>query len=563
MSHASPGTPAPVTSGSDELYRGLLHSLDHGFCILEMIFDEQDRPVDYRFLEINRTFERQTGLREALGRRARELVPELEEHWFELYGRVALTGEPLRAESGSMKMGRWFRLNAFRFGGAESRRVALVFSDITAEKLANARADFLISLSEQLGHLTDEKEIIRATCRALGTHLDTDRCYFVECLEEEDRIIVSENHCREGTVSVEGTHGLSDFGGKEWWAEYTRGDFAVDDVTTHPLTRDRVGRYSTIGIGAYVVQPYRSHGAWTVVLGITESRARAWREDEVRLVDDVVARAWPMVERARADRALVQSREDLAEHAQTLESRVDERTARLQETVSELETFSYSISHDLRAPLRAMQTFASILSSEHADELAGEAKDYLRRIISASERMDRLIEDVLVYSRISRIETRLEPIELSGFITGIVETYPQFRAAAAHIEIPARLGAVLASPAALTQCVSNLLGNALKFVPKTRTPRIRLSSEVRANEERGMRRRLYVEDNGIGIDAAAQLRIFDIFYQVDVAPGGTGIGLAVVRKAAERMGGSVGVRSVEGQGSTFCLELAAAPDGSA
>jgi len=118
----------------EERYRTLFESIDGGFCILEMIFDGQDRPVDYRFVEANPAFERHTGLVGAIGRTARELVPDLESHWFEIYGKVALTGEPTRFVDHAQPMGRWFDVYAFRVGEPRDRQVALLFNDITERK---------------------------------------------------------------------------------------------------------------------------------------------------------------------------------------------------------------------------------------------------------------------------------------------------------------------------------------------------------------------------------------------------------------------------------------------
>jgi PAS domain S-box-containing protein len=129
------GQKAQHTSPIDaSLYKTLFDSIDEGFCILEMLFDQQNNPVDYRFLETNSVFEVQTGLKDAVGKTARELVPNLEDHWFTIYGNVALTGEPIRFENHSEAMGRWFNVYATRIGGKTSRKVALLFSDITEQK---------------------------------------------------------------------------------------------------------------------------------------------------------------------------------------------------------------------------------------------------------------------------------------------------------------------------------------------------------------------------------------------------------------------------------------------
>ncbi len=145
---------------SEERYRTLFESVDQGFCIFEMIFDDQDRPVDYRFLEMNKMFEAHTGLRNAVGRTAKELVPNLDGYWFDTYGRVARTGEPARFESEAPAMDRWFDVYATRLGGPESRRVALLFSDISERKRSE---DKLVKLATDLAEADQRKTEFLAT----------------------------------------------------------------------------------------------------------------------------------------------------------------------------------------------------------------------------------------------------------------------------------------------------------------------------------------------------------------------------------------------------------------
>lgn len=243
----------------------------------------------------------------------------------------------------------------------------------------------------------------------------------------------------------------------------------------------------------------------------------------------------------------------LAEHGRRLEESVSQRTAELDAKIRELESFSYTISHDLRAPLRAMQGYAYLLTTEFGPDSNPVAQEYARRIMRGAERMDRLTRDVLLVSRLTSHDLPLEAIELDGFFAQMLESYPDLSSDHADFVVRAPLHPVRANPAALTQCLSNLLSNAVKFVAPGVRPRIELWTE-----RHGARVRLFVRDNGIGIDPAHHKMIFEIFYQVAPSHLGTGIGLAVVRRAVERMGGSVSFESVVGAGSTFCLEFAGA-----
>jgi PAS domain S-box-containing protein len=235
-----------------------------------------------------------------------------------------------------------------------------------------------------------------------------------------------------------------------------------------------------------------------------------------------------------------------------LEKKVAERTAKLQETISELESFSYTVSHDLRAPLRTMQSYAQILKEEQGDALNSEGTDFLDRIINGSARMDALIQDVLIYSKISRAEIQLHSVDIEALIDAIIEQYPNLQTPKAEIAIERPLPKVIGHEASLTQCLSNLLGNAVKFVGKGTVPKIRIFSEPIGSDVR-----LCIEDNGIGIEPRHHDRIFGVFERLNAADiyEGTGIGLAIVRKAIERMGGQVGVESEVGKGSKFWIRL--------
>jgi signal transduction histidine kinase len=256
-------------------------------------------------------------------------------------------------------------------------------------------------------------------------------------------------------------------------------------------------------------------------------------------------------ERKKNEADLKAAQSALAEHTAHLETVVAERTHKLQETVAELERFSYTLSHDLRAPLRALESFSYFVSQDYGDKLDAQGHDYLERIRTAARRMDALINDVLVYSRTSRAEIELEPVDLDRLARDIVSQYSSLNILAASIEIRSPLGRVLGNETLLTQVLSNLLHNAVKFVRPGDKPVIQVWTEPLPR-----RVRLYVRDRGVGIPAESQGKIFDIFQRAHAgAYEGTGIGLAIVKRAVERMNGRVGFASNEDEGSTFWVEL--------
>ncbi len=259
-------------------------------------------------------------------------------------------------------------------------------------------------------------------------------------------------------------------------------------------------------------------------------------------------------ERKRAEEDLRKSKDQLAEANETLEQKVRERTTKLQEAVAELEYFSYTITHDMRAPLRAMRGFSQILLEDAAACLDPGHREYLLRIAAASDRMDNLIRDALNYSKLVHQEFDLQPVDVQELLREIIESYPGLQPPRSRIHIDGSIPPVQGNKAGLIQCFSNLLNNAIKFVAPGTTPEVCIYAEERPGAIR-----IWFVDNGIGIPLQYHEKIFQMFQQLNKTYEGTGIGLALVRKAAQRMGGSVGVESEAGRGSRFWLEFAKAP----
>ncbi len=259
-------------------------------------------------------------------------------------------------------------------------------------------------------------------------------------------------------------------------------------------------------------------------------------------------------ERVLAEQALVRAKNEIGRHALDLEQVVEERTSQLRETIGELEGFSYSVSHDMRAPLRAIQSYASFLVEEYRDKLDEQGANYLQQIMRSAVRLDRLIQDVLSYTKILHAKLPMERVDLDRLVRDIVETLPDDgQPVKPGIHIRGTLPTVIGNDALLAQCVSNLLSNGIKFVSPGVTPRVEISAEAVKD---GLVR-LWFKDNGIGIAPQDHQRIFRLFERIHSTAEyeGTGIGLTIVRKAAERMGAEAGFQSEPGQGSNFWIQL--------
>ncbi len=236
-----------------------------------------------------------------------------------------------------------------------------------------------------------------------------------------------------------------------------------------------------------------------------------------------------------------------------LEQRVRERTAQLEAANKELESFSYSVSHDLRAPLRAISGFSEIIARRHRAALNEEGRHYIDNIVQASERMGALIDDLLTYARLGRTGVRHEPVSLAGLVNEIGrQLQTRLEETRGKLTFPEDLPRVLGDRTLLGQIFTNLIENALKYYKVGVPPEVSLTYFV---EERHVV--VKVSDNGIGIPSEYQEKIFNVFQRLhsdDDIPG-TGIGLASVRKSVELLGGSVWVESKAGEGSTFFVRL--------
>jgi len=273
---------------------------------------------------------------------------------------------------------------------------------------------------------------------------------------------------------------------------------------------------------------------------------------KVKVSDEVAAEA---VERKKQlEKSLLaqqQAEERLQALTAELEERVAERTARLRDANEDLEMFTSTVAHDLRAPLRALHGLTQILKEDYAAHLDTTAQNYADRIIDSAKRMDALVMDLLTYTRISRGPLDAHPLEVRPLIAETQAALAnEVQEHQAEITVEGEAPRVIANRTFLQQALANLITNAIKFVTPGTKPRVRILLEEQARDVR-----IWVEDNGIGIAPENHQRIFRVFERLHGSYPGTGIGLAIVQRAVNRMGGRTGVESTPGQGSRFWIEL--------
>jgi PAS domain S-box-containing protein len=523
---------------SEQRYRALFDSIDEAFCILHVVLDEGGRCVDYRYLETNPAFERQTGLTDAVGRSVLDLVPNIEAFWFETYGRVALTGQPTRFIDHAESMERWFDLYAFRVGEPEERKVAVLFTDITQRKQAEAklresqaRQAFLVALTDRLGGLADPLQIQYEASALLAEHLEASRAYYVEFDEAAGSSVVHRDYQREGVSSVAGTYRNDDFADLNTMLREGHpvaiGDVATSDV----LSSAEKAQYAAIELSAFLIVPLVKRSLLVSSLNVSQVRPRRWTPLEIALVKDTAERTWASVERARAEATL-----------RAADRRKDE--------------FLATLAHELRNPLAPLRNGLQIA------RLLGRSDARLQRTVEMMDRqlthMVRLVDDLLDVGRVSsgKLELRRLPVSLSGVLADSLEATRTALDARQHKLVVDAGDAdlqVLGDADRLTQVVVNLLTNAAKYTKPGGRIRVKLRRD-------GSDAVLCIEDNGIGIPPEDLVEVFELFSQVRVhqglAEGGLGIGLALVRSLVALHGGQVHAYSEgPGHGSMFTVRL--------
>jgi PAS domain S-box-containing protein len=422
-------------------------------------------------------------------------------------------------------------------GGRVTRLTGLV-SDITERKQAELNSRFLLDLAAGLASLADPAEIEQAAVDRLGAHLEVGRCYFAQIAGNRAAVL---NEYRQGGGGILGEYELDEYYSAEAREQLTQGvPLVADDVETDPRTAASAASFAALGIGAVIIMPVKYQHRWVSALCCVSRERRAWRADELHLMQDLTARVWPLIEQARASQAL-----------RDADRRKDE--------------FLAMLAHELRNPLAPIRNAAQVL------KLVGSAdahQQWAREVIERqTQHLMRLVDDLLDVSRITQGKVTLarEPLELATILQRAVEASRPLIDARRHqltVELPPDPVRLEGDLTRLVQVVGNLLNNAAKYTDEGGDLRLEGAQE---DGEAVIR----VRDNGMGVPADLLPHVFDLFTQadrsLDRSQGGLGIGLTLVRRLVELHGGRVEARSGgSGQGSEFIVRLPAeAPLGTA
>ena len=322
--------------------------------------------------------------------------------------------------------------------------------------------------------------------------------------------------------------------------------YVVTYLSQLPQLSNTLPALKASGLDCFISFPLRAGGNLLGILKVWVEDLGSVVTEELNIVSEISNSVAIALQQARLAR-------QAQNYTQELEVKVAQRTEQLEEINKELKAFTYTISHDLKAPLRAIQGFATALNEDYGEDLDDLGIEYTERLVGSAQYMDRLIQDLLVYSRLSRSEIQLHSLDLSTVILKATRTLEhEIKQCQAQIVVVNPLGEIWANETILLQVVSNLISNALKFVASNTVPRIEIRSEVREDLLR-----LWVEDNGIGIKPEHQKRIFRVFERLHGSESypGTGIGLAIVQKGMTRLSGKIGVESKLGRGSRFWIDI--------
>ena len=399
-------------------------------------------------------------------------------------------------------------------------------------------------------------ETIDAALGDMGVFVGADRAYLFAYDPQAGTSCNTHEWCAAGIVPQKAQWQNIPIGRlSEWHQMHLRGDrVQVADREALPASALR-DVLQAMDIRGLLTLPLMNGDACLGFVGLDSvHHAREYGSEEITLLELFAQMLVNLRLRAQAAAKVHEMTEQLEQKVEERTQQLHESVQRLQTVNRELESFTYSASHDLRTPLRGIEGFSALLLDEHAAQLDEQGREYLGRIQRATLHMSRLVSDLLAYSRLQQMTEQIEPVALAACVREVTAPFRdelETRQGVLTVQMPDDLR-VQADAKGLAIALRNLIDNALKFTPAGQAPRIGIEAQAR-----GERVLLSVSDQGIGFDMKHHERIFGMFQRLhrqDQIPG-TGIGLALVQKAVERMGGHIRAESAPGQGATFHIEL--------
>jgi PAS domain S-box-containing protein len=548
---------------SEARYQTLFETLIEGFCTIEMIFDGNGKPLDYRFLEINPAFEKQTGLRNAQGKLMRELAPNHEQHWFELYGNVALTGEPVHFENEAKALGRYYDVRAWRVGGAESCKVAILFNDVTEQKKAEAklqaqlgRLSLLQQITRAIGERQDLKSIFGVALRTLEDRLPVD--FGCVCLYEssEKRLRVAGVGSRSQELAMqldltEHAHIAIDENGL---SRCLRGDLVYEpDVkeVLFPFPQ----RLANAGLRSAVAAPLLVESQTFGVLIAARREPNGFSSGECEFLRQLSEHVALAAHQAQLYGALQTAYEDLR---QTREAVMQ------QERLRALGQMASGIAHDINNAISPVALYTDSLL-EREQNLSAQGRGQLEIIQRAIRDVAATVARLREFYR-KDTQMSLMPVDLNELVPQVVDLtrarwsdMPQQRGIViqARSELAEHAPLIMGVESEIREALTNLIFNAVDAMPEGGALLLRTS--VLNPSESSRQVQLEVSDTGGGMDEEARRRCLEPFFTTK-GERGTGLGLAMVYGMVQRHGAEIEIESAVGKGTTMRLKFSAPAD---
>ncbi|MBV9963030.1 MAG: PAS domain S-box protein [Parafilimonas sp.] len=295
---------------SEERYRTLFNSIDEGFSLLEMIFDDEGHVIDYWHRDDNPSFTRMTGIKDSTNKRMSELVPDLEPEWHQMLEKVCYTGEPMRTEYQVQQLGLWFTCYLSRVGNQGSPFIAAIYDDITERKLNEQRHAFLLKLNDAIRSITNPVIIQQTAMQILGEHLNVNRAFYGEMMDNEDTLLIGPGYAKD-TFPLEGSVSVSAFDLDMAEKYYRLGKTVIiDDIYKDwPFSQITLEQFENIKVRAAAGVPLLKSGKVRGILSVHQTEPRKWTAAEITILEETAERTWAAVERAKAEQAQRESEE--------------------------------------------------------------------------------------------------------------------------------------------------------------------------------------------------------------------------------------------------------------